>query len=86
VPADLETVLLQCLRKDPDDRPSSARDLRKRLRRCQVPPWTSSEAAQWWTTFRSQAADRQETGDGNHPVTIDVDAANRLTRTAVPSI
>ena len=86
VPADLEAVLMQCLRKDPDERPSSARNLRERLRRCQVPPWTSAEASEWWTAFRSRAADRHDTGEISDPVTIDVDAANRLTRTAVPSI
>jgi serine/threonine-protein kinase len=86
VPADLESVLLQCLRKDPDERPSSARELRARLRLCQAPPWTSDEAVEWWTTFRSRAVDVSETEEMNQPVTIDVDAANRMTRTAVPSL
>ena len=86
LPADLETVLMQCLRKAPDERPSTARELRERLRRCRIPPWAPTEAAEWWTAFRSRAADRRETAETSQPVTIDVDAANRMTRTAVPSI
>jgi serine/threonine-protein kinase len=85
MPSDLEAVLLQCLRKDPRDRPSSARDLREALRRCRVAPWTTAEAAEWWAAYRSRTADHQETGQAEEPFTIDVDAANRMTRTAVPT-
>jgi serine/threonine-protein kinase len=86
VPAGLEAVLLQCLRKNPDERPASARDLRAQLRGCEVPPWTSTEAIEWWTAFRSRAAARQETASIDQPLTIDVDAANRITRTSVPKV
>jgi serine/threonine-protein kinase len=86
VPVDLETVLLQCLRKNPDDRPPGARELRERLRRCRVPAWTTTEAAEWWSAFRSRSAGRHEAGDMEPPVTIDVDAANRMTHTAVLSM
>jgi eukaryotic-like serine/threonine-protein kinase len=86
VPADLEAVLMQCLRKQPDQRPSSARELREQLRRCRVAPWTSAEATEWWSTFRSQAADREAAGESDQLLTIDVDVASRMTRTAVPGI
>jgi serine/threonine-protein kinase len=88
VPPDLESVLLQCLRKRADDRPSSARTLREALRRCRrVPPWTTSEAAAWWETFRSTGG----TTAGARPspdarATLTVDITNRLTRTAVPAM
>jgi hypothetical protein len=76
---------MQCLRKKPDERPSSARELRGQLRRCKVPSWTSIEATEWWFAFRARAADRQAMGEADQPLTIDVDAASRLTRTAIPS-
>ena len=85
MPADLEEVILQCLRKDPRDRPSSARDLREALSRCRVRPWTTADAVEWWAKFRPRIADQEEHGGVEHPFTIDVDAANRMTRTAVPS-
>jgi hypothetical protein len=84
VPGDLEAVILQCLRKDPRERPSNARALRDALNRCRVEPWTKADAVAWWTKFRPRIVERQET-DVDHPLTIDIDAANRLTRTAVPS-
>lgn len=86
VPADLEAVLMQCLRKNPDERPSSARELRERLRRCRVPAWSPAEARAWWSTFRSQAADGEAMSTGDRLLTMDVDEASRMTRTAVPSV
>jgi serine/threonine-protein kinase len=87
VPSDLETVLMQCLRKRPDERPSSARELRARLRQCRVLPWTSGEAVSWWSAFRSQAppAYRESAATGES-VTVDVDLSSRVTRTAAPAV
>ena len=88
VPPDLEALLLQCLRKHPDDRPSSARALRDALRRCdEVRPWTTGEAAVWWETVRSAA--RSDSGalvSPNGRVTLDIDVTSRMTRTAVPTM
>jgi eukaryotic-like serine/threonine-protein kinase len=88
LPPDLEAVLLQCLRKQADDRPSSARALREALRRCgRVPPWTTSDAAAWWETFRSISgtnADAFSLPEGR--VTVSVDVTSRLTQTALPAM
>lgn len=86
VPADLEAVLMQCLRKNPVERPSSARELRERLRRCRVPPWSPDAAREWWAAFRARAADEPEAIAADALRTIDVDDAGRVTRTAVPTI
>jgi len=48
VPADLEAVVMDCLRKDPVDRPSSAEELADRLSRCDVGAWTRHDAKRWW--------------------------------------
>jgi serine/threonine-protein kinase len=86
VPADLEAVLMRCLRKDPDERPSSARELRELLRRCRVPPWSPAAAREWWAAFRARAADTPHAEEADVMRTIDVDEAGRVTQTAVPSI
>ena len=53
VPAELEQVLLQCLAKSVDDRPSSARALRARLASIRTSDsWTEDDAARWWLRYR----------------------------------
>jgi serine/threonine-protein kinase len=53
VSADLEAVILACLAKRPDERPSSALALRERLAACaSAGRWTHARAAQWWADHR----------------------------------
>jgi serine/threonine-protein kinase len=55
VSADLETVLLACLAKRPEDRPATAHVLRERLCACAAAGrWTNARAAQWWAAHRHQ--------------------------------
>jgi serine/threonine-protein kinase len=55
VALDLESVLLACLAKRPEDRPASAHVLRERLRACAAAGrWTNARAAQWWALHRHQ--------------------------------
>jgi serine/threonine-protein kinase len=48
IPPDLERLILQCLEKKPENRPSSARELRERLLMSGAPAWTEHDAASWW--------------------------------------
>ncbi len=48
VPASLEAVILQCLRKEPERRFPSARNLQEALDACDLPRWTQAEARRWW--------------------------------------
>jgi hypothetical protein len=49
LPAKLESVVLECLQKDPDRRPESAQALLDRLAACDdVEPWDAEEARKWW--------------------------------------
>jgi eukaryotic-like serine/threonine-protein kinase len=55
VSADLETVLLACLAKRPEDRPASAHVLRERLGPCAAAGrWTNARATQWWAQHRRE--------------------------------
>ncbi|MEM9300887.1 MAG: serine/threonine protein kinase [Pseudomonadota bacterium] len=65
LPPDLETIVLDCLAKDPDDRPSSARALITRLDRCSVGRrWGQRQAARWWSR---QSADVPKSPVGGTP-------------------
>jgi serine/threonine-protein kinase len=49
VPADLESVILRCLAKNPADRFPDAESLEQALAECGVAgQWTQSDAARWW--------------------------------------
>ena len=55
VASDLESVLLACLAKRPEDRPASAQVLRERLRACAAAgQWTNARAAEWWAAHRRE--------------------------------
>jgi len=49
VPTDLESLILSCLAKSPDDRPQSATELGAKLRECACyKDWDWQKAASWW--------------------------------------
>jgi hypothetical protein len=56
VPPGLERVLLDCLAKEPDERPESARALDVRLEEIVLPePWTRELAERWWNRYGNAA-------------------------------
>jgi serine/threonine-protein kinase len=49
VPADLQQVVLRCLKKSPDDRYKDAKDLEQALAACSAAgDWNAQKAAVWW--------------------------------------
>ena len=53
VPEALEELVMDCLAKDPADRPQSAEEVYRRLKQCALDkPWSRARAAQWWETHR----------------------------------
>ena len=49
VAADLAKVVLNCLAKEPGQRPQTARDVRDELTQCQAcGAWSEQDAAEWW--------------------------------------
>ena len=60
VPAALDTLVLDCLRKQPRDRPTDASEVYKRLRAIEIgEPWTNEQARHWWQTHRPQTTGQQ---------------------------
>ena len=54
IPAELDRLVLDCLAKDPDDRPANAGVLYRRLAECPVPdPWDRDRAVAWWALHLS---------------------------------
>ena len=52
IPEPLETLVLSCLAKDPEDRPSSAEWLGNQLAECRTAQrWTPQRAREWWERY-----------------------------------
>lgn len=66
IPPELDDLLMACLEKNPDSRPSSALALDERLARVKLDrPWTDEQAREWWETHAPETL-----GDrGNHSET-----------------
>lgn len=76
LPEDLESTVLACLAKKPADRPQTADELRDRLLACDIPPWTTENARQWWREHPPESRSRAARAAGSTTV-LDVDLAAR---------
>jgi serine/threonine-protein kinase len=64
VPEALEALILECLAKEPDKRPASARELQSRLKAIAVDtPWTAERAAQWWSAHVPAVSSKRPLAD-----------------------
>jgi hypothetical protein len=80
VPPDLEGLVLQCLAKKQEDRPTSAEELSELLSRCaDAGGWTQLEARAWWAAHRTAPASVVHTSGAElvSPVTVTVAVHDR---------
>ena len=62
VPAELDSVILACLAKFPEERPQSAAELSRRLAAAVTrPAWTEELAHRWWDRHHPEAAPPERT-------------------------
>ncbi len=67
IPEDLEDLLMDCLAKDPNERPESARELERRLWGLFLRDyWTPDMAERWWAEHASALRPVRD-GDGRDP-------------------
>jgi serine/threonine-protein kinase len=73
IPEALETLVLQCLEKDPSARPQSASEIRKALLSLSEEfPWSESRASDWWTEFEKNRPEEipHTTEDSGESLTV----------------
>jgi hypothetical protein len=64
IPSEFDRVILECLAKDPAQRPASARALQSRLQAIPIQaPWTRERAEDWWTHHAPGAAAHRSVAD-----------------------
>jgi len=80
VPKDLEQTILQCLEKDPANRPADALTIRRNLEVCEdAGSWAAEDAQSWWdehgsgVTRRRMERAEKLSNDGN-TLAVDLDA------------
>lgn len=76
VPPDLERLILDCLAKEPGDRPASAQVFLERLLACRLPDWSQADAQKWWHVHSPDTSLRKPSQEASSQ-TIMVDLARR---------
>jgi serine/threonine-protein kinase len=74
IPAELDQLIMECLAKDPAERPANAVELGRRLGGCaETAEWTDDMAQDWWAEHMQRRTDAPEnqqiTTSGELPVT-----------------
>jgi serine/threonine protein kinase len=88
IPADLEQLILTCLKKSPDERVPDARTLQTRLRACQdAQRWSEEDARQWFAKYGPALRAQKQRSAVSGSTTVAVDLGLRLTEAqAVESV
>jgi len=80
IPEDLETLVLDCLKKDATERPSM-KEVGERLAACAVMhPWSASDAEAWWAAHR-EALDTKRRDDLVVPTWTDAERSAQVKET-----
>lgn len=82
IPHELETIVMSCLEKEPDNRPASVEDLAQQLSALAIGTWTLDDARRWWRergelVERRIVAARHEREPPASDFTLDVDPLDR---------
>lgn len=80
VPEDLSRVIMDCLSKDPDARPQTADELRRRLEACDVGRWKQRTAQLWWEAHGPALAARRRAAEAPPKRTITTMAVDLMSR------
>ena len=73
IPQDLERLVMQCLEKQPQARPQSARQVAAALDSCGIPEWNEQQASGWWEAHLPETSELR-TSAGQSGTHVDASA------------
>jgi serine/threonine-protein kinase len=80
IPGDLEAIVLDCLKKQPGERPPSAHELDRRLSACvDASAWQEQDAEGWWQKYENRDTDTAP-APAEAPRTLHIALDGRLSR------
>jgi len=86
IPAELDSLILSCLAKHPEDRPQTAGDLSHRLSTAVPAAWTEEQAQRWWDRHHPQSARAEPTSSDKRMLTKTMDAMWEPVETPAPTV
>jgi hypothetical protein len=80
IPEDLEAIVMNCLRKHPENRPANAVELEKQLAGCEAADhWSETDAREWFQAHSHELeALMQARGEGAEPRRLSIDLRDRV--------
>jgi serine/threonine protein kinase len=86
IPAELDSIILSCLAKHPEDRPQNAEELSHRLSAAVPAAWTEEQAQRWWDRHHPEAARAEPTESDKRMLTKTMDAMWEPVETPAPTV
>jgi serine/threonine-protein kinase len=86
IPPELDSTILACLAKHPEDRPQTAGELSRRLSTSVPATWTEEEAHRWWDRHHPESARPEPTASDKRMLTKTMDAMWEPVETPAPPV
>ena len=86
IPAELDSVILACLAKYPEERPQSAAELSRRLLAAIPAVWSEEQAQRWWDRHHPEFARTEPTEADKRMLTKTMDAMWEPVETPAPPV
>jgi len=86
IPPELDSIILACLAKYPEDRPQTAGELSRRLSTAVAATWTEEQAHRWWDRHHPESARAEPAESDKRMLTKTMDAIWEPTETPAPAV
>ncbi len=86
IPAELDSIILSCLAKLPEDRPQTAGELYRRLSAALPATWTEELAQRWWDRHHPESARAEPAESDKRMLTKTMDAMWGPVETPAPPV